>query len=686
MANKHDILLLFERPTEPVFVPKGRNVTLFDVPRKFLTDRYRSLVDEIENIFGAYADKRIPVRVISLPELHVPLSLGRRGQFSLFIPQHRHIAASLIDIFMKSQTLDDLQSVAVYVRDRVNPYLFNYALSVALLHRADTKGLDIPSLAQVFPNKFVDADVFQQIREEVSVVPEGSRMPIVVPNNHTFSKLQPEHSLWYFREDLGINLHYWNWHLVHPSEATDASMVMKDRRGELFHYMHRQILVRYNVERFCNNLKRVKSFNNFRAPITRGYFPKLNSLMDGRSCPARCDNASVSDVKRVHNDVNVTIAGMELSRDRLYEAIKQGFAVNDNGKRIYLDEQYGIDILGNMVEASLLSPNRTYYDGIYNMAHLLISFCHDPQNLHLESFGVMGDPTTAMRDPVFFEIHAYIDDIFEDHKTRLPAYSQAQLEYEGIIINNVQVAEEEGKANILSTFWQHSDVDFSRGMDFMPRGNSFARFTHLQHGSFTYTIQVTNNTNLPRFGIARIFLAPKHDEKGQPFQLKDQRLIMLELDRFVVTINPGVNTIRRRSTDSSVTIPYERTFQDKNVNDSSADAKTDKSEFNCCACGWPQHMLLPKGSPEGMHFQLFVMISNYADDHVEQQLEGTCIDASSYCGVQDRLYPDRRAMGFPFDRLPRKDVDHLENFLTPNMFIADVVIRHEDRTVLKPVH
>lgn len=71
----------------------------------------------------------------------------------------------------------------------------------------------------MFPNKFVDADVFQQISEEVSIVPEGSRMPIVVPKKHTFSKLEPEHSLWYFREDLGINLHHWNRHLVHPSEA-----------------------------------------------------------------------------------------------------------------------------------------------------------------------------------------------------------------------------------------------------------------------------------------------------------------------------------------------------------------------------------------------------------------------------------------------------------------------------------
>lgn len=31
--------------------------------------------------------------------------------------------------------IDDLQSVAAYCHDRINPYMFNYCLSVAILHR-----------------------------------------------------------------------------------------------------------------------------------------------------------------------------------------------------------------------------------------------------------------------------------------------------------------------------------------------------------------------------------------------------------------------------------------------------------------------------------------------------------------------------------------------------------------------
>lgn len=55
--------------------------------------------------------------------------------------------------------------------------------------------------------------------------------------------LELEHRLFYFREDLGINLHHWHWHLVYPFGASLA-ITNKNRRGELFYYMHQQILAR----------------------------------------------------------------------------------------------------------------------------------------------------------------------------------------------------------------------------------------------------------------------------------------------------------------------------------------------------------------------------------------------------------------------------------------------------------
>lgn len=143
-------------------------------------------------------------------------------------------------------------------------------------------------------------------------------------------------------------------------------------------------------------------------------------------------------------------------------------------------------------------------------------------------------------------------------------------------------------------------------------------------------------------------------------------------------MNPGQNTIRRRSTESTITIPFERTFRNLDAN-RPADNTTDSETFNFCGCGWPQHMLVPKGTPEGLRCQLFVMVSNYEDDRIDQDLVGTCNDAASFCGVRDRLYPDRRAMGFPFDRLARPGSDRIQSFLTPNMNLSECVITHTDQ-------
>lgn len=74
------------------------------------------------------------------------------------------------------RTIEDLKSVAVFARDRLNPYLFNYCLSVALLHRPDTRDLDLPSFINSFPDKFVDGSVLQAAREESELVDETNRV------------------------------------------------------------------------------------------------------------------------------------------------------------------------------------------------------------------------------------------------------------------------------------------------------------------------------------------------------------------------------------------------------------------------------------------------------------------------------------------------------------------------------
>lgn len=101
-ANKRNLLLLFERPMEPVFMKKGKNNATFNVPSDLLSDRYKGKPELLER-FSEEAGEVIPVPSkvsISEADWKVPMSLDRDEPFSLFIPHHSDIADHLIDIFM----------------------------------------------------------------------------------------------------------------------------------------------------------------------------------------------------------------------------------------------------------------------------------------------------------------------------------------------------------------------------------------------------------------------------------------------------------------------------------------------------------------------------------------------------------------------------------------------------------
>jgi hypothetical protein len=64
-----------------------------------------------------------------------------------------------------------------------------------------------------------------------------------------------------------------------------------------------------------------------------------------------------------------------------------------------------------------------------------------------------------------------------------------------------------------------------------------ARVMHLQHEDFSYRIKVTNSTKTSQDIVFRIFLAPIKDHSGRPFSFREQRLLMIELDKFVARGN-----------------------------------------------------------------------------------------------------------------------------------------------------
>lgn len=145
-----------------------------------------------------------------------------------------------------------------------------------------------------------------------------------------------------------------------------------------------QINSRYNFERLCNKMARVVPFNDFKGVIKEGYFPKLHSEVSFRGWPGRESDSNLKDVNREEEQLHLSISAMEKWHVAIAQAIKQNFVVDSSGKMISLDNEKGIDILGNIIWATKLSVNPDLYGSIHNVGHMLHAYIHDPDGRHLE--------------------------------------------------------------------------------------------------------------------------------------------------------------------------------------------------------------------------------------------------------------------------------------------------------------
>lgn len=102
-----------------------------------------------------------------------------------------------------------------------------------------------------------------------------------------------ENKLWYFREDVGVASHHWHWHAVYGNAPYDGPTA-KDRKGELFYYMHHSMLARYEAERLANGLERTKPLDlSTRPVIEEGYFGKLVNENAGKMWGTRQERTPV---------------------------------------------------------------------------------------------------------------------------------------------------------------------------------------------------------------------------------------------------------------------------------------------------------------------------------------------------------------------------------------------------------
>jgi tyrosinase len=546
--------------------------------------------------------------------------------------------------------LDDFEAM----QGRENPDLLYFALEVFLTHHKGTENIAIPSLLA---------------REPELTAPTGR--PGSGKNLEVALGSAAETKLDWFREDPLLNEHHAHWHVVYNKNQ------VYDRQGEMFLYMHQQMLARYDAERIAANVARVVPFSDLSKPIAVGYIPGPDERISEAFTNERPVKMKVA-----------TARAEKHKRDRkaLMDDIENGKYKPDPATADeLLRETDAINTLGSTMEQNEhpQSDWSVSYQNYHGTGHLYTGEINN---------GVMFDPQVAVRDTVFWEWHKEVDthytalqEKFEPYKFEkdappvvmrkgsdengntqsidlilcfgkdIPGYDKP--DFDGAAFGERAFGGSNWKKEFLSGTASYKD---SQGADktvevtdtlvtmmnyasMQYRLNGQMQqydYSYLNHEPFCYFIRVQNNSHEQRQVTVRIFIAPESHE--------NDRTMWIEMDKFFYELMPDSKTvIFRNDTESSVIRkPAVKDPSTYNIKFNPTDIRLDRAQ---CKCGWPYHLLVPKGkaTEEGSAYKMVVMISDAAIDSTEKQPD---CGSLSFCGARDSMYPDKRPMGYPFNR------------------------------------
>jgi len=433
-----------------------------------------------------------------------------------------------------------------------------------------------------------------------------------------------EAALDWFREDPLGNDHHRHWHIVYPARGRPGpgGVQLQDRQGELFFYMHQQMLARYDAERRALGFGPVVPFADYREPIGEGY-------------EDRPSGQALRDVDRPDTGGLLSLDDLESQRDRLLAAVTAGAAENGAGPRPLTSE-----LLAALEEPTAGTLWRDVWH--HGFGHVITAFVMAPDGGGEP--GDIGDTATAIRDPFFWRWHRHIDDANFALQERLEPFTFDDAPAVTLSAIELAVEDEPGTpVDELQTLVAETD-----GVE------------HGDHEPFLWRLHAENPGEAVRTVTVRIFLAPA--------EAVEDRRAWIEMDKFEQVLAPGANEIERPGRLASpVRKPAERPpvlVQ--------GPAQTPHEQY--CRCGWPYHLLLPRGTPAGMPFRVLAMLTDWELDKVSG--DDDC-GSMSFCGSRDR-YPDTREMGYPFSRpLPGGVAATLEAL--PSVRARDLTIRHDPR-------
>lgn len=625
----------------------------------------------------------------SLVHERVDRSVG----FSVFVPELLDQAAELAtkmheraeNARAEGASSEDAVSAALEEVDNhaddLSPGIVQHAIKLFLTHNESGRSIKIPSL-------------MRRVGAAASAA-NGTPPPL---GGKTTSALEDQIN--WFREDPLMNEHHEHWHVVYPYTGFPrGTPLLKDQRqGEMFFYMHQQMLARYDAERLAVGLGRVDPLSDYRAPVSIGYDPGAFGIFDQgtwRTFPPRAANVVLEDVPadKPESFGAYSVSTHETLRGHFEKAVIDLELIDADGSKVPLSGSEGSDLLGATNEPSRRGLNGAFYGNHHGMGHILISNSQNPRVFD----GIMAWTEGNLRDPIFWRWHKHVDELnfnYQETQTshtfddapKVTFSGSGRLRSDAIsVIRTADIPEgvELDAVSDGSTLGMIPTTDTLRteirdGIFTLSDGTSAYSYRYLWHEGFTYVFRMANDTDEEILTTLRVFLCPL--KKGGELSAADpwlnDRTLWIEMDKFAVTIPANSSSIIVREDKQSSVIRRPAIESPAAITDIDIPPGGDvaPSDFYC-ECGWPYHLLLPKGTSKGMEFALMVIATDGAIDLVPDP--GSC-GSMSYCGAKQR-YPDTRPMGYPFDRPLSTNIADLVSAL-PTFAMRRITIKSADLT------
>nr|QCC26458.1 hexamerin 2 precursor [Lepidocampa weberi] len=589
--------------------------------------------------------------------------------FSLYYPEDRKQAIYLFEALYYAKDFETFYKTAVYARYVANEQMYVYALTTAVMHREDTRGIKLPAQYEIFPEHFINSRAIYQAYKQKGMK-EGSTVEV---KNTWFSKKNWETLLQYYTNDLSLTTHYHNFGKSFPVWWQYVYGKQLDRQGELYFYAQHQLLNRYNMERLSHNMPTVREVQWDKRYVKYGFNPQT-IYRNGEEFPVRYDDMEIKDVHDKKYG-KILVRDVQDYERRIRSAIDKQFVLKGEYQVQSLNNTEGVNVLGQIIYGAHENQEAHHYYGKLNTySHALLGRIVDPEGKYNMAPSVL-EQDVAVRDPLYYNLKKQYDQMFQKHKYLLRPYTKEEIEMNGVTIEDVQVSE-------LKTYMEPYEITLSNIFDETYKGEQEqeqpmkAKVERLTHKPFQYQIQVNSQQEFN--AVVRIFLAPKKNAFGQKYSAQEQAWKAMELDTFITKIQTGKNTLLRKSAESTVTInDYTNMFDLKNK---VKDALQGQGEFmfdkDYRHCGFPAHLLLPRGKVEGQEYALFVYISNYDQEKVSDAQFSLKQGVSSICGTMKGKYPLSKPLGYPLDRaIPEEHVFKT----TKNFFYKNVVIYHHQQ-------